>query len=232
MFVQAVHTLCTEELLDRAKNSWAVILRVIDGEGLFPSEENKSQIRSIVEDVVKVQSSDISGVYERACRQMPGSAWQTLDEARQHAVDTAVAEAEIDLLSRNARRPPLLDELAPPRYQVVREHWSKAIALSNQEKPDLPNALKEVASSVESLAQTVLGKPGLTLGDATKELRSTKRLPTGSDKILDGLYAFASDSPGARHGSTLPARVDPSHWEFARTTAEGAIRLLLDIDVA
>ena len=96
--------------------------------------------------------------------------------------------------------------------------------------PDLPNALKEAASSVESLAQIVVSKPGLSLGDALKELRSQKRIPPGSDQVLQGLWTFANASPGARHGSSLAAHVDDSHWGFAKTTAEGGLRLLLDLD--
>ena len=147
-------------------------------------------------------------------------------------MESALADAEIDLLGRKARRLPLEDELSSPRYLPAREHWRKAIGASREQPPNLPNAVKETSHALESLAQLVLGKPGVTLGDAVKELRSRKRIPVGADQILDGLWAFASSAPGARHGSALPAHVDENHWEFVRTTAEGAMRLLLDLDVA
>jgi hypothetical protein len=76
---------------------------------------------------------------------------------------------------------------------------------------DLPNALKEAASTVESLAQVVVGKPDLSLGEVVKQVRSQRVIPPGTDGVLDGLWTFANASPGARHGSALPAHVDGSH---------------------
>lgn len=227
-FILSVHRLAGEELLDRGKKAWEIARQVIDGEGWLPSDEAQADVKAILEEAIWPQSNDVVELYNKVCSFMRGSNWPNLDSSRQHALETMLAEAEIDLLGRKARRPRLLDELAAPRYAAAHMHWRKAIDFSSG--PDLPNALKEAAATLESLAQVVLGKPGLTLGEAVKEMRAGRRLPTGADKILEGLYAFASDEPGARHGSSLAAHVDPAHWAFARTATEGAARLLLDLD--
>lgn len=178
-------------------------------------------------------SSDIEGAYEGVQRTFGGNMsgrLSDLSDARKHALESALADAEIDLLGRKSRRPPLEDELSSPRYLPAREHWRKAISGAKEQPPNFPNAVKEAASAVESLAQVILGKPGVTLGDAVKELRSQKRIPVGADSVLNGIWAFANSAPGARHGSALPAHVDENNWRFFRTTAEGAMRLLLDLD--
>ena len=232
VIVGAVHRLCDAEFQHRAEIAWNTIKDVIDSEGWTPSEAARQQIQALVQDALTIQSPDIEELYARACAgvPIPSEKLPGLADAKRHAIESAMADADIDLLGRKARRPPLIDELSAPRYQAARQHWLKALDLSLQDSPDLPNALKEACAAIESMAQIALAKPGTTVGDAVKELRSQQRLPVGADKILEGLYAFASASPGARHGSALPAHVDPSHWDFARTSAEGAIRLLLDID--
>jgi hypothetical protein len=224
------HRLIENEFLARAQLAWAIARGVIDNEGWTPSEANKAQLRELIAHTLGPASADLDAFYERICGFLRGMKVPEIGPARTHALDSAMAEAEIDLLGRQARRLPLEDELGAPRYQPAREHWRKAIAYAATDPPDLPNAAKEAVSSVESLALVVAGSQGTTLGDAIKALRSSKRLPTGADKILEGLYAFASDAPGARHGSPLPPHVDPNHWQFLRTSAEGALRLLLDVD--
>ena len=218
------------ELLERSRVAWEVVRIVVDNEGWTPSEESRDQIAEIIGLALGPLSMDVLEYFSRVKKFMPDIKTEAFEEFRNHAFESALADVEIDLLGRRARRLPLEDELGAPRYHPAREHWRKALASATQEKPDLPTAAKEAVSGVESLAQLVVGKPGITLGTAVKELRSQQLLPTGADKILEGLYAFASDAPGSRHGSALPAHVDPTHWEFVRTSSEGAMRLLLDLD--
>jgi hypothetical protein len=131
-----------------------------------------------------------------------------LDKGRQHALESALAAYDADVIRRIKRRPPLEDELSPPQYLAVKDHWSKALDLAA--RSDLPNALKEAASAVEALAQIVLGKSGTSLGEAVKLLRAQKRIPPGCDAVIEGLWTFANASPGARHGSSRGAKVDPN----------------------
>ncbi|MCX7141882.1 MAG: hypothetical protein NT123_12525 [Proteobacteria bacterium] len=230
MFVLAIAQLCEAQYMTRAKLAWSIAQRIIDSEGWTPSEANRAQIRQLIDEAVSRQSPDLAGQYETAKNFLPNANYPDLEPMRMHAIESAMADAEIDLLGRQAKRPPLIDELSAPRYSSSRSHWLKAIAFSEDAPPDLPNAVKEVASCLESLAKIILGKDGVTLGQAVKDLRSLQRLPAGADKILEGLWTFSNQSPGARHGSSNAAHIDPSHWSFVRTVAEGGMRLLLDID--
>lgn len=159
-----------------------------------------------------------------------GANWPDLSEPRRNAVEAAMAEADVDLLARRRRRrrrAAIEDELGAPRYKPARDHWRKAVSLAEQSPSDFENAVKEAVSAVESLAQVVLGKPSITLGDAIRQLRAQQRVPRGADTVLEGLWTFANSAPGGRHGSARPAVTTDSDWTFARITSEAAIRLLL-----
>ena len=228
-YAKATLRLCEGGLQKRAQIAWDTTRAVLDSEGFTPTEDNKGQIRVLLEEAVTSDSADLHDIYDIAKSAMSGN-WPDLSAARSHAIEPALGDADIDLLGRKARRPPLEDELSAPRYQPAREHWRKALGLAGNAPPDLENAVKEAASAVESLAQVVLGKPGLTLGDAIKQLRSSRLIPAGADHVLEGLWTFANASPGVRHGSALAANTTESHWTFARTITEAGMRLLLDVD--
>lgn len=230
MTVMAIAQLCEAEFASRASLAWSVVQRVIDSEGWIPTDANRAQIRELIGDAVLRQSPDILGHYTGAQHFMPNAGYPKLEDKRVHAVESAMADAEIDLLGRQTRRPPLIDELSAPRYLPARAHWLKAISLSSQDTQDLPNAVKEAVSCLESIGQIVVAKNTVTLGEALKVLRSSQRIPAGADKVIEGLWTLSNQAPGARHGSSLPAHIDPNHWSFVRTVAEGGIRLLLDID--
>lgn len=218
MYVIAIHRLCAEELDARAQFAWAILRSVLDNESWNPADDNLGQISQELTDALNAGSSDIDDVYARACTMISGT-WPGLEEPRTRALQKALADAEIDSLGRRARHVPLLDALAAPRYSSPHAHWKKALNLAAASPPDHPNAIKEAVAAVESLAQVVLGKTGLTLGDAVKELRSRKVLPAGADKILDGLWAFANASPGTRHGGATPPSANEPDWTFARQIA-------------
>lgn len=231
MYVLAVHRLCSEELDTRAQLAWGVIRLVLDNEGWHPSDDSPQQIEEILREALHPGSLDIDEVYAKACAMIQGT-WPNLEAPRAHALQKALADADIDRLGRKARHVPLLDTLAVPRYAATQAQWRKAFDRALATPADYPNAMKEAVSAVESLAQIVLGKGGLTLGDAVKELRSRKTLPVGADKILEGLWAFANATPGTRHGGTVPPTSGASDWEFAREIAEASTRLLLAVDAA
>ena len=229
MYVIAVHRICSEELDARAQLAWRVIRSVIDAEGWHPADDNVQQTEDMLREGLSTGSADVDEAYAKACSMIQGN-WPTLEAPRAQALQKAFADAEIDRLGRRSRHLPLLDALTAPRYVAAHAQWKKAFDKASATPPDYPNATKEAVSAVESLAQVVLGKTGLTLGDAVKELRSRKTLPVGADKVLDGLWAFSNATPGTRHGGTVPPSADESDWEFARQVAEAGTRMLLHVD--
>lgn len=188
-------------------------------------------MEALAKEALTSGSRDVDRVYADACAKITGS-WPTLDEPRARALEKALADAEVDQLGRKARHVPLLDALTAPRYSAAHAHWTKALGFARAVPADHANAMKEAVQALESLAQVALGKDGLTLGEAVKELRSRKELPAGTDKIIDGLWTFANATPGTRHAGTAPPSADAGDWELARDVAEAATRLLLRIDAA
>lgn len=81
----------------------------------------------------------------------------------------------------------------------VRTHLRLALEkLSNREKPDYRNSIKESISAIESLTENALGKKG-TLGQLVKELQEKTGLHPALGKALSNLYGYTSDEDGIRH---------------------------------
>ena len=92
-------------------------------------------------------------------------------------------------------------------YEPVRKHLSKAcIYLSDREKPDYENSIKESISAVESMCRIITGASGndATLGKMLNKLKSQGvRIHGALADAFASLYGFSSDKDGIRHGSGL-----------------------------
>lgn len=83
----------------------------------------------------------------------------------------------------------------PDKFKNTTDHLQKALELlSNREKPDWENSIKESISALESMVQIIRGKKG-TLGDLIKELEIHPALKAG----FGNLYGWTSDEGGIRH---------------------------------
>ncbi len=122
------------------------------------------------------------------------------------------------------------EKLSPPRYAAGREHFTKAAANITSPTPDWPNAAKEAVHALESVAKVVTGQPNATLGDAIKKLRDEGHLPPPLDKTFEGIWGFASSTPGIRHGGTTPPDIPESQASFVVNSSAAAILYLLEID--
>lgn len=79
----------------------------------------------------------------------------------------------------------------------VREHIRTALTmLSDREKPDYRNSIKESISAVEATCRLVTGMENATLGDALKKIPDLH--PALKNSFL-ALYGFTSDADGIRH---------------------------------
>jgi hypothetical protein len=94
--------------------------------------------------------------------------------------------SEIELALEKARGP-------------VRTHLRRALELlSDRQKPDYRNSVKESISAIESLVGTALGKKG-TLGSLIKKLEDEIGVHPALGKALSSLYGYTSDEDGIRH---------------------------------
>lgn len=90
-------------------------------------------------------------------------------------------------------------ESATP-YYGVKQHLSSAIALmSNKEKPDYRNSIKESISAVESLCKKIEKDEKATLASALKALEKKGTMHPALKSAFLSLYGYTSDAEGIRH---------------------------------
>jgi hypothetical protein len=79
----------------------------------------------------------------------------------------------------------------------VRNHIQSALEkMSDREKPDYRNSIKESISAVEAMCRLVTGMKSATLADALKKIPN---LHPALQKAFVMLYGFTSDASGVRH---------------------------------
>ena len=90
-------------------------------------------------------------------------------------------------------------------FQGCRSHIKKALSfLSDREKPDYKNSIKESISAVESICQIIIGKDSATLGKALKVLEEKGVvLHSALKNAFSSLYGYTSDEGGIRHAEGL-----------------------------
>lgn len=106
------------------------------------------------------------------------------------------SELEIDSIS---------DAINSP-YSVVSDHIEKATQLiSDREKPDYANSIKESISAVEALCEIITetkGK-GATLGKMLKEAEKNGIIHSSMKAAFSSLYGYTSDAKGIRHAGDI-----------------------------
>lgn len=86
------------------------------------------------------------------------------------------------------------------KFKPVNIHLSGALSLlSNKEKPDFRNSIKESISAIESLATIITGDKKATLGKALSAIESKYKLHNALKSAFSSLYGYTSDSGGIRH---------------------------------
>lgn len=81
----------------------------------------------------------------------------------------------------------------------VQIHLQRALELlSNREKPDYRNSIKESISAIESLVAIALGEKG-TLGQLIKKMEDEIGLHPALRSAFSSLYGYTSDEAGIRH---------------------------------
>lgn len=90
-------------------------------------------------------------------------------------------------------------EMATP-YYGVKHHLSSAISLlSNKEKPDYRNSIKESISAVEALCKKISNDDKATLGTALKSLEKKGSMHPALKAAFLALYGWTNDADGIRH---------------------------------
>jgi hypothetical protein len=115
--------------------------------------------------------------------------------------------------------------LHDPQLGGPDEQFQKAIGFFNQRpQPDVENCVKDAVGAVEALAEILLGKPSIQLNDAIKEIGEQKGIHKTLQQMVEKLYAYKGDAPGAGHGKTSakpPVRIEDA--EFVLSTSAACI---------
>ena len=105
--------------------------------------------------------------------------------------------------------------LADKDFPSVTTHLRRALELlSDREKPDYRNSIKESISAVESLAKTITEKPKATLGQALKVIKFEEKIHPSLLEAFSKLYGYTSDEGGIRHAMLDDPKITASDAKF------------------
>lgn len=129
-----------------------------------------------------------------------------------------------------AIRPNLEALCSLPRYSGPCQHWRSVRSLLSAEEPDYSRAVHEAVSALEALCRILVGDDSMTLGDALKRLRESHRLHPALAKSLEGLWGYASEEPGVRHGAAKPNAPSQHEALYVIGACEAGLVMLLTLD--
>lgn len=115
------------------------------------------------------------------------------------------------------------------RFEVVNTHISIALKhLSDREKPDYRNSIKESISALESLCKQISGDPNADLGKALAKIEKEGKLKlhTALKTGFTRLYDYTSDV-GVRHGMKKDPNLDIEDARYMLVTCSAFINYLI-----
>lgn len=90
------------------------------------------------------------------------------------------------------------------KFQGYRTHIQNALRfISDRNKPDYKNSIKESISAVESICCNIVGKEHATFGDALKLLDKKHQLNGQLKSAFEKLYAYTNGEGGIRHAEGM-----------------------------
>jgi len=108
--------------------------------------------------------------------------------------------------------------------QPVKAHLKSALEkLSDKEKPDYRNSIKESISAVEAACRLLSGNKSATLGDALKKI---KNLHPVMRLAFDKLYGYTSDASGVRHSLIDEPSINYADAKFMLVTCSAFVSYL------
>jgi hypothetical protein len=117
-------------------------------------------------------------------------------------------------------------------YYGVKQHLSRAISLlSDKEKPDYRNSIKESISAVESLCKTVSNDEKTTLGTALKILEKNGNLHPALKSAFSSLYGYTNDADGIRHALMAESKLTSADARFMLISCSAFINYVIATSV-
>ncbi len=136
------------------------------------------------------------------------------DLFKQEFVGYRMIDKQITPISDEIELEDVKQALSNP-FDGPRSHIRKALALlSDREKPDYKNSIKESISAVESICQIIVNDSKVSLGQAINKLRENGiEIHSAFEEAIKKLYGYTSDKGGIRHSEG----VGESDVSFAET---------------
>ncbi|MDZ4099719.1 MAG: hypothetical protein U1E13_13625 [Methylophilaceae bacterium] len=170
-----------------------------------------------VYDFLEFLANDSSDVFSDGARKAVNSSLEKFNAAYRF-VETNITEItdenEIESIEQALDNP----------HQPVRDHLKAALEkLSNKEKPDYRNSVKESISAVEAACRILTEKKTATLGDALKKIDN---LHPALKQAFDKLYAFTCDASGVRHSLMSESNITYADAKFMLVTCSAFVSYL------
>lgn len=119
--------------------------------------------------------------------------------------------------------------LSSDTYAGVTTHLQTALGfLTDRQRPDYRNSIKESISAVESLAKHLVGNPSATLDGALKVLETSHKLHPALKKAFSSLYGYTNDSDGIRHALMENSELTQADARFMLICCSAFINFAID----
>lgn len=114
-------------------------------------------------------------------------------------------------------------------YTGIQQHLNQALKLmSDRQKPDYRNSIKESISALESICKIVTDDEKATLGQALKIIESKYGLHEALKKSLSQLYGYTSDADGIRHAMLEESNLSYIDAKFMLVACTNFINYLIE----
>jgi len=121
-----------------------------------------------------------------------------------------------------------LNEATSP--SPIRHHLQRSLELlSDREKPDYRNSIKEAISAVEALCRIILGNEKAELGQALREIEAKGTVPLHAalKSAFVKIYSYTSDADGIRHALMEEAELSLEDAQFMLVACSAFVNYLL-----
>lgn len=121
----------------------------------------------------------------------------------------------------------ITEALEDTPFSGVSSHLKTALELlSNREKPDHRNSIKESISAVESMAKSITQKPKADLEEALKVLERSGKIHKALKASFSKLYGYTSNEGGIRHAMLDEPNLSSSDAKFFLVSCSAFINYL------
>ena len=114
------------------------------------------------------------------------------------------------------------------KFSGTEIHLKAALSfLTDRQKPDYRNSVKESISAVESLCMTLSDDSKASLGVALNKIEKTHEVHPAFKKALSNLYGYTSDADGIRHALLDESNISYSDAKYMLVSCSAFINYVL-----